>query len=162
MIQVVVILHPEVHCLRPDVRDLSDADPEGSHLVNLSTRDFVGTGSSVLISGFVVDGEIAKTVLIRAIGPTLKAFGLNGALVRPELRIFDSQNRLVATNAGWESAGVSDQIIAAANSVGAFALPRNSADSCLLVVLPPGNYSAQVSGADGGTGTALLEGYELP
>lgn len=145
-----------------EVYDLSDADPEGSHLVNLSTRDFVGTGSAILISGFVVDGEIAKTVLIRAIGPTLRVFGLNGTLARPELKIFDSQNRLVATNAGWESAGVSDEIIAAANSVGAFALPRNSADSCLLVVLPPGNYSAQVSGADGGTGTALLEGYELP
>jgi len=46
--------------------------------------------------------------------------------------------------------------------VGAFPLPANSADSAILVTLPPGNYSAQVAGANGATGVALVEVYEVP
>src|SRR6185503_19503441 len=39
--------------------------------------------------------------------------------------------------------------------------PGNSAESALLVVLPPGVYSAVVSGANGATGIALLEAVDI-
>jgi len=35
------------------------------------------------------------------------------------------------------------------------------ADSALLLTLPPGNYTAQVGGLNGGLGIALCEIYEV-
>jgi hypothetical protein len=46
--------------------------------------------------------------------------------------------------------------------VGAFALEASSKDAALVVTLPPGNYTAQVTGADNTTGIALVEVYEVP
>jgi hypothetical protein len=45
--------------------------------------------------------------------------------------------------------------------VGAFALGAGSKDAVLLVTLPAGAYTAQVSGVAGG-GIALVEVYEVP
>jgi hypothetical protein len=45
--------------------------------------------------------------------------------------------------------------------VGAFALDYGSRDAASVVVLQPGGYTVQVRGADGGTGEALIELYEL-
>jgi hypothetical protein len=45
--------------------------------------------------------------------------------------------------------------------VGAFGLGAGSKDAVLLVSLPPGAYTAQVSGIGGG-GIALVEVYEVP
>jgi hypothetical protein len=45
--------------------------------------------------------------------------------------------------------------------VGAFAIPAGSADSAMVVTLPPGNYTAEVSGLNNTTGIALVEIYEL-
>jgi hypothetical protein len=115
-----------------------------------------------LISGFVVQGAVAKAVLIRATGPALAGFGVTGTLAQPKLTLFDDRSKPILENTGWESAGVSDQIIAASRSVGAFALTRGTADSVILAVLTPGSYTAQVSGADGGSGVTLIEVYELP
>ena len=47
-------------------------------------------------------------------------------------------------------------------SVGVFGLSAGSRDAALLTTLPPGAYSVQVKGADGGTGEALVEIYEVP
>jgi len=46
-------------------------------------------------------------------------------------------------------------------SVGAFALTAGSADSAIVVTLPPGNYTAILSGIGGTTGTGLAEVYEI-
>jgi hypothetical protein len=105
---------------------------------------------------------VAKAVLIRATGPALAGFGVTGTLALPRLTVFDSTSTPIAENAGWDSSGISDQIIAASQSVGAFALTSGTADSVVLAVLPPGSYTAQVIGADGGSGVTLVEVYELP
>lgn len=147
-----------------EVYDLDAGDADRSRLVNLATRAFVppaATGNP-LITGFVVQGLVAKTVLVRATGPALAAFGVAGALTQPKLTLFDNAGAVLATNTGWESAGISPATIAAAESVGAFPLTRGSADSVVLAVLPPGNYTAQAAGADGTGGVALVEVYELP
>ena len=127
-------------------------------LRNLSTRGQVGTGSNILIAGFVVGGTAPKQVLIRAIGPTLTAFGLAGALADPQLQIFNSSNALVMANNNWGGAG---EVIAASGSVGAFPLAVNSLDAVILASLAPGAYTAQVSGVSGGTGVALVELYDV-
>jgi hypothetical protein len=98
-------------------------------------------------------------VLIRAIGPTLAVFGVTDTLSDPRLRLF-SGSTLVAENDNW---GGQAGLTAAAAAVGAFALSNPaSSDAVLLLTLPPGGYTAQVSGANNGTGVALVEVYELP
>lgn len=127
-------------------------------LRNLSTRGQVGTGSNILIAGFVVGGTVPKQVLIRAIGPTLSGFGLTGALTDPQLQVFNSSSALVVANNNWGGAG---DVISASAQVGAFPLAANSLDAVVLASLAPGAYTAQVSGAGGGTGIALVELYDV-
>ena len=49
-----------------------DSGP-GSLLANLSTRSGVGTGNNVMIGGIILTGQ--KTIIVRALGPTLTQFG---------------------------------------------------------------------------------------
>jgi hypothetical protein len=47
-------------------------------------------------------------------------------------------------------------------AAGAFALPAGSADSALVITVPPGSYTAITSGVNSNSGIALAEVYELP
>jgi hypothetical protein len=136
----------------------TDAGSPAQHLINLSARGAVGTGSAILIGGFVITGNASETVLIRGIGPGLGAFGLSGLLAHPVLTILDSTGKVVVTNTVW---GGTPALTAAFTQVGAFPLVADSADSALLVTLPPGAYTAQLSGASATTGLGLLEIYEV-
>lgn len=130
-------------------------------LVNISARSQVGTGSNSLIAGFVIGGSAPKTVLIRASGPALIPFGVGGTLPDPELQLYstESGSMMMASNTGW---GGDEQIATAAAWVGAFSWGSSATpDSALLVTLSPGPYTANVSGASGDTGVALIEIYEV-
>ncbi len=144
-----------------EVYDAQDNNGD-SRLINLAARAQVGTNGDVLITGIVVQGEKPKTILVRAVGPGLAAFGVAGALANPRLRLFNGE-QLLRENDDWGDGDTATrtQITQAAASVGAFGLPAGSRDATLLITLPPGTYSAQVSGADGGTGVALVEVYEV-
>ena len=161
-----------------EVYDADDAasfssDP-GNRLINISARAFVGTGGNILIGGFIVSGTSSETVLIRAVGPTLTSFGVAGALSNPVLTIYDSSQpaNVIASNAGWQNApmagtspveaGIQPASGSLMTSVGAFSLPSGSTDSALVLTLPPGAYTAQVTGADNSTGIGLVEIYEVP
>lgn len=126
-------------------------------LRNLSTRGQVGTGSNILIAGFVVGGDVPKQVLVRAVGPSLTQFGVTGALADTQLQLFQGTS-LLQTNDNWGGAAA---ISTAANQVGAFAFNPTSLDSAILATLPPGAYTAQVSGVGGRTGVALVELYDV-
>lgn len=145
-----------------EVYDLSSPTSAGPRLINLSRRDAITRSGEILLSGFVVDGTVAKTLLIRAIGPAMKLFGVETTLAQPRLILFDHARQVVAENRAWESTGASQALISAAARVGAFSLPRGSRDCALLVTLPPGSYTAQVSAVGEETGEVLLEVYELP
>jgi hypothetical protein len=127
-------------------------------LTNVSARTRVGTGGDILITGFVLGGGGSKTLLIRAVGPTLEGFGVTGALSDPKLEL-NSGGTLLAANDDWAGA---TNIATAAQSVGAFPLDASSKDAVLLVTLPPGAYTAQVTGVGSTTGVALVEVYEVP
>jgi hypothetical protein len=131
-----------------------------ARLANVSARSAVGTGSGILIAGFTVN-EAARAVLVRGVGPALGAFGVTGTLANPQLKIFQG-SQLVAENDNWSVASNSAAIASAATSVGAFALTPASLDSALLLTLPPGSYTAQISGVSDTTGVALVEVYEVP
>lgn len=128
-------------------------------LINVSARALSGTGADVLIAGFVVAGPGEKKVLIRAIGPTLTVFGVTGVLADPKLELFNSATAKIQENDNWGGAAA---LSAAFTSVGAFGLDGASRDAALLATLPPGSYTAQVSGVGGGTGVALVEVYDVP
>ncbi len=141
------------------IADLARPQP-ASRLLNLAARAQVGTGADVLIPGFVIGPGASKTVLIRAVGPTLGVFGVGGALTSPVLTLFDSAQRPLATNTRWGTAANAADIRTTAPRVGAFALPEGSADSVVLATLAPGAYTAQTAGAANGTGVALVEIYD--
>jgi peroxiredoxin len=148
--------------------EVYEADASPSTLVNLSCRAQVGTGANVLIAGFNISGTESRRVLIRGIGPTLAGFGLTATLADPKLDLFDNKNATVAiaSNDNWGSPAASAAgtaaLRAAFTSVGAFALPDTSRDAALIVTLPPGSYTAQVSGVNNTTGLAIVEVYDLP
>ncbi len=132
-------------------------------LINVSNRGFVGTGPNLLITGFVVDGVQPRTLLIRAVGPSLAAFGLSGvALADPTLRIVNSAGVVVSTNDSWEANSNLNALRSITQLTGAFTLGSGSKDAAVLVTLPPGGYSVQVTGVAGTTGIALVEVYEAP
>jgi hypothetical protein len=126
-------------------------------LVNLSARHFVGTDADVLIAGFVVGGAGSKRVLVRAVGPTLSAFGVAGALADPQLEVMDTSGRVLGGNDTW-----SRELESTFAQVGAFPLLGGSRDAAALVTLPAGAaYTVKVSGVNGSVGEALIEIYEV-
>jgi hypothetical protein len=140
--------------------ELYDADGGNppTRLINVSARAQAGTGSNVLTAGFVIGGSGTDTLLIRGIGPGLTQYGVTGVLASPQVTVVDSTGATIGFDSGW---GGGSALTAAFAQVGAFALPANSADSAILVTLPAGSYTAQVSGANGATGVALVEIYEV-
>lgn len=130
--------------------------PSAARLLNVSARNRVGTGDDILIAGFNIAGTSPKTLLIRAVGPKLGAFGVTGFLADPRLEVYGSGGVLVAENDNWAPA-----LAPTFAAVGAFALDPGSRDAALQAALAPGSYTVQVRGADGGTGEALIEIYEV-
>jgi hypothetical protein len=139
--------------------EVYDADASTPGLKNLSTRARVAPGAGVVIPGVVIAGENARTVLVRAVGPGLAGFGVAGTLARPNLVVM-SGDQAVAANAGWESSPDPAALSAAAVRVGAFALQSGRADAALIATLPPGAWTIQLSGSDGGSGVVLVEIYD--
>ena len=137
----------------------ADSGMSPSRLVNLSARASVGIGGNILIAGFVIAGNTPETVLIRGIGPALSQFGVPGALAAPQLVLFDSNNDALQSNGGW---GGNQSLAQTFAQVGAFSLNASSADAALLVTLPPGAYTAELTGVNGATGVGLAEIYEVP
>jgi hypothetical protein len=125
-----------------------------TRFINLSVRGFVGTGEQALITGIVVNGTEPVRTLITAKGPSLSAFGISAPLANPRLTLYDSAGRQIATNDDVGTVAPGTEL---ANIPG---VPRNTLESALVVVLPPGNYTAIVTAASG-TGVALLEVNDL-
>jgi hypothetical protein len=130
-------------------------------LANLSTRAQVGVDANVLIPGFVLSGTTARTVLVRAVGPGLAAFGVPGVLADPTLTVFRG-DATIASNDNWQEQTNASAVASAAVQTGAFALATGSKDSALVLTLEPGAYTFQVAGANRTTGVALVEVYVLP
>jgi hypothetical protein len=150
-------------------------DATNSQLVNLSTRGPVQTGASVMIGGFVIEGNAPKTVILRGRGPSLSGgpFLVPGALANPSLRLFSEQT-VIAENDNWQDApscvgftcGSSAQIINTGldpcqpNPGQASAPPGCTFESAILITLNPGAYTVHLAGI-GGTGVGLVEIFQL-
>lgn len=133
---------------------------EAGRIENLSTRGWVGTDATQMIAGFVIHGSTPKQVLIRAVGPTLSGYGVQGALTDPQIKLFDSASVQLGGNNDWGTNANLTAIAAASTAVSAFALPAGSKDAVLLTTLAPGSYTIQISGVNNTTGVALAEVYD--
>lgn len=139
--------------------EVYDLDATSGRIVNIAARAQISSGDGVLIAGFVISGNAPKQVLLRGIGPSLSSLGVSGVLARPQIDLFRGTTR-IDHNEGW---GGSDAMKAAFAKTGAFTLTNpNSKDAALLVTLDPGTYSVIVSSANGTSGVALVEVYDVP
>lgn len=135
----------------------ADLDSSSTRLTNVSARNQVGTGDYVLISGFVIRGSVAKTVMIRGVGPALKdVFGVSGNLTDPKLELYSGSTK-IAENDNWDSS-----LTRFFAPLGAYAFQNGSRDSVIMITLPPGEYTAQVSGVDNAIGDGVVEVFVVP
>jgi plastocyanin len=138
------------------VVELYDLDqPAPANPANIATRGFVESGDNVMIGGFIVGGSQNRTVLARAIGPSLTAVGVQNALQDPILELHNSSGTTLATNDSWKS---DQQTEITATGLA----PSDDREAAILSApLAPGNYTAIVRGSGTLTGVALVEIYQL-
>jgi hypothetical protein len=109
----------------------------------------------------VIAGSGIEALLIRGAGPSLTQFGVTGVLAQPSLRLFDSTGTVIASNSGWGTNPNPAQIASVAAQAGAFPFASGSADCAMIVNLPAGAFTVEVSGVGNTTGVALAEVYEV-
>lgn len=132
----------------------------GPVLRNISTRGLIGTGQNVLIGGFIIQGTQPATVIVRAVGYSLRALGITNPISDPTITVYNSNNNVIASNDDWFT-GSNAQLISS------FLLdPPNSRESALYLTLNPGAYTAVVQGYSdsntvASTGIGLVEVYDL-
>jgi hypothetical protein len=134
-----------------------------SILGNISTRSLVETGDNVMIGGFIVQGTQPMRVILRAIGPELRQFGVPNPLPDPTLELHDATGALIASNDNWQFTIIGgiitqDQSLEIRDSGHA---PGNPLESAIIADLPPGNYTTIVRGVNNRTGVALADVYDI-
>ena len=122
--------------------------------MNLSTRLHVLTGDQVGIGGFIITGSGPKHVIVRAIGPDLRRFGIPNPLEDPVLELHGPGAFVTIINDNWRDTQEA-QIKASGLA------PTNDLESAIDAILSPGNYTGIIRGKNGGTGIGLIEVYDL-
>jgi hypothetical protein len=137
------------------VFEVYDVDrSSNSTLANVSTRGFVNTGDDAMIGGTIITGNSSAKVLIRALGFSLGAFGIEHFLDDPTLELVDQNGASIAFNDDWRS----DQ---EAEIIATGIPPTDNFESAILRTLTPGAYTAIVRGFDNTIGVAVVEVYQL-
>jgi hypothetical protein len=129
-----------------------------SKLANLSTRAFVSTGDNIVIAGFLLSSETTSDrVVVRGIGPSLApgVFPVSAVLANPTLELRDTNGTLILANDDWQ-----DNALQAAEITAAGLAPGNSLESAIAATLPPGLYTALLSGINNGSGIGIVEVYD--
>ncbi len=134
--------------------ELYDINPVSSRVANISTRGHVSVGALEMIGGFIIGGANPTSVIVRALGPSLAAAGVNSPLPDPVLQLFDSNGNLIGSNDNWRSTQ-EQQIISTGVP------PTNDLEPAIVATLNPGNYTAVVHDSQFRTGIALVEAYDL-
>ena len=127
-----------------------------SKMANISTRAFCGTTSDIIIAGFILGNSNGNDrVILRGIGPSLSAFGVPNVLVDPFLELRDQNGSLLMSNDDWQ-----DDPAQAAEMTAANLAPSSIHESGIAATLPPGAYTALLSGQNNGNGNGVVEVYD--
>ena len=137
------------------------AQPPGAQLLNLSTRGHLQRAQDdpsgqrdVLIAGFIIYGAQSKTIVLRAMGPTLATSGVTSPAADPTLTLHAADGSVIAANDDWRD---SQQAEIAATQLA----PAHSREAAMVATLPPGTYTAVLREKNGSGGTSLVEVYDL-
>lgn len=130
------------------------------HVGNFSARLELAPGDGAQVVGFVVSGRGPKSLLLRAVGPSLRAYGVEKPAALPRMRFFDAAGKELVF--AYPAVIIDWAPIFA--SAGAFPLTGGERERVAFTTLglAPGAYSVHVSDDAGLGGTVLLEVYELP
>lgn len=123
---------------------------ETAALSNLSVRTTLAANQTLIVGGTISGRD--KEILLRAGGPALTQFGLNG-MADPRLSLFRTGSTPVATNDDWPAS-----LASVFTNVGAFAFTPNSRDAALTQSLS-GSFTAHVVGNS--AGSVLVEAYDI-
>lgn len=144
-----------------EVYDAQTSNP--LHLVNISTRAYLTSTNSMMTAGFVIHGDGNKTLLIRGLGPALAGMGVSDTLPNPQIVLIDNNQSVLRSNDDWGTNEDSGDIATVTSKVYAYPLSDGSHDAALLVSLPQGAYTVQLSGVGTTTtGNAMVEVFEVP
>jgi hypothetical protein len=128
-----------------------------AQLANISTRGFVEGDESVMIGGFILGGNSNNArIALRGVGPSLSVFQLNPVLEDPVLELKNANGTTLIANDNWTD----DQASAALLVANGLAL-TNPKEAGIFTSLPAGQFTAILSGKDGGIGIGLIEIYNL-
>jgi hypothetical protein len=127
-----------------------------SKLANISTRAFCGTGSNIVIAGFILGNNGGSDrIVVRGLGPSLGAAGVPEVLADPVLELRNGNGVLLISNNDWQ-----DNPVQASELIAAGLAPTNDLESAIAATLPPGLYTALLAGLNDGTGIGLVELYD--
>ena len=117
----------------------------------------MNSGDNLMIGGFIIGGITggSSKIVVRAIGPSLTALGVAGALQDPSLEIHDSDGAVIASNDNWQDTQASE--IEAAGLT-----PTDDRESAIVIVLPSGSYTTIARGVNNTVGVGLVEAYNVP
>jgi len=131
-----------------------------SHLTNMSVRSVYDSSSGPLIIGFNMSGG-SKNILIRATGPALADFGVQGTLVDPTIKIYDGGTE-IAFNDNWADNNQAPVLIDSFNKSGAFGLSNSASKDAALLTKADGIRTVHVgSTSSNARGIVLLEVYDM-
>ncbi|MEY2521399.1 MAG: hypothetical protein QOF24_3158 [Verrucomicrobiota bacterium] len=125
-------------------------------VANVSNRGITGAGEKTLITGFIVNGGQPRNVVVRALGPSLSASGLQQVAANPKIDVYRGSTR-IATNADWKTDTRASSLAQNYPSLA----PSNDKEAALLLTLLPGAYTLQGINEPGTEGIMLLEVYDV-
>jgi hypothetical protein len=136
-----------------DAYDISTGSP--AKLANVATRGLIQGGDQLMIAGFIVQNAPLKAV-VRAIGPSLLAYGINNALADTTLELHDQNGSVVRANDDWQSDQKQKQEL---EDLGL--QPSDPREAAMVETLQPGQYTAQVRGKNDSSGIGVVQVYFL-
>ena len=134
-----------------DAYDLSPGS--AARLANIATRGLIHPGDQLMIAGFIVQHGPVK-VVVNALGPSLKPFGVSNALPDTTLQLRNQQGAILLENDDWES----DQKEELQNTG---LQPSHPLEAALVTIIAPGQYTAHVRGKGNDSGIGVVQVFFL-
>lgn len=137
---------------------LREIDPTKSDaMANVSNRGNTGAGEKALVTGIIITGGEPRNLVVRALGPSLIAAGVQQPAGNPKIEIYSSSGRRIGSNSDWKT----DRRAKVLMDSYPFLAPSDEKEAALFLTLFPGAYTLKGINEDGTEGIILLEAYDV-